>query len=160
LGTAERERNVLGEDGDASLALDVVGIEDQAVLAAGETFQLLAAEQPRLAHQLIDESGLAVVNVGNDGHVSNVIPFHAILIFLCRDSTLRANEIFYREWSGPAQRPTWEWRFGPHAGGGDHGFVRDPTCRGAPGWRRHHRRRRPSPDRHRPGAGEGAFAVP
>ena len=46
LGVAEREGDVLGQDGDAALALEVVGVEDQAVLAAREPVQLLARNRP------------------------------------------------------------------------------------------------------------------
>src|SRR5262249_27010664 len=76
LGVAELEGDVLGEDGDAALALDVVGIEDQAMLPARQAFQLLAAKQARLAHELIDERGLAVVDVSNNGNIAKVVSLH------------------------------------------------------------------------------------
>ena len=46
LGAADLEGDVLGQDGDAALAFQIVGIEDQAVLAAGELVQLLARNRP------------------------------------------------------------------------------------------------------------------
>ena len=71
------EGDVLGQDGDAALALEVVGVEDQAVLAALELLQLAGAEQAGLAQHLIDQGRLAVVDVGDDGHVANIGAFHA-----------------------------------------------------------------------------------
>jgi hypothetical protein len=55
---------VLGEDGDAALALEVVRIHD----ALDEV--LVRGEGARLAQQLVDERGLAVVDVGDDRDVS------------------------------------------------------------------------------------------
>src|SRR5262249_19797444 len=66
LCAAQRQRDVLGQDSDAALAFQVVRVED--ALAA----QLALAEQARLAHHLIDEGRLAVVNVGNNGHVADI----------------------------------------------------------------------------------------
>src|SRR5262249_42868940 len=64
LGAAEGQGDVLGEDGDAALALEVTGIED--AFAA----QLALAEQARLAHHLIHERCLAVVNVSYDRDIA------------------------------------------------------------------------------------------
>ena len=71
------EGDVLGQDGDAALAFQVVGVEDQAVLAADELVQLLAAKQAGLAQHLIDQGRFAVVNVGDDGDIANVVPLHS-----------------------------------------------------------------------------------
>ena len=57
---------VLGQDGDAALALQIVGVEDQAARGGG------VAEDVRLLEQPIDEGGLAVVDVGDDGDVAQV----------------------------------------------------------------------------------------
>ncbi len=56
---------VFGEDGDAALALELVGVHD----ALGEG--LVGAEGAGLAEKLVDEGGLAVVDVGDDGDVAN-----------------------------------------------------------------------------------------
>ena len=75
--------DVLGQDGDAALALQVVGVEDAVPV------ELALAEQAGLAHHLIDQRRLAVVDVGDDGHVANVITLHTLLFswnlqLLCR----------------------------------------------------------------------------
>ena len=60
-------RDVLGQDGDAALALQIVGVED--LLADKLRFAELAA----LPQQAIDQRRLAVVDVGDDGHVADVL---------------------------------------------------------------------------------------
>src|SRR2546429_8974383 len=55
---------VLGEDGDAALALDVVGIHD----ALAEL--LVGGKGARLLQQAVDQRGLAVVDVRDDGDVA------------------------------------------------------------------------------------------
>ena len=60
------ERGDLGEDGDAALALEVVGIHR----ALGDP--LVVAEGARLAQQHVDQRGLAVIDVGDDGDVAEV----------------------------------------------------------------------------------------
>ena len=57
---------VLGEDGDAALALQIVGVDDQAARGVG------VAEDVRLLEQAVDEGRLAVVDVGDDGDVAQV----------------------------------------------------------------------------------------
>ena len=79
LVSSEAEGDVLGQDGDAALALQVVGVEDEAVLAADELVQLLGAEQAGLAEHLIDQRRLAVVDVGDDGDVADVVSLHGFL---------------------------------------------------------------------------------
>src|SRR5262249_41718023 len=49
---------------------------DEAVLAADEPVELLLAELAGLAEHVIDQGGLAVVNVGDDGHVAQVGTLH------------------------------------------------------------------------------------
>ena len=58
-------RAVFGEDGDAALFLDIVTVH--------YTFfdVLVRGEGARLTQQLIHQRGLAVVNVGDDGDVSD-----------------------------------------------------------------------------------------
>ena len=53
------------------------GIHDEAVLAADELVEFLRTELTGLAQHLIDERGLAVVDVGDDGHIANVVANHA-----------------------------------------------------------------------------------
>ena len=62
--------DVLGQDGDAALALLVVGVE-HAVLDL-----LVGAESVRGAQQLVDHRGLTMVDVGDDGDVPQVINAH------------------------------------------------------------------------------------
>ena len=57
---------VLGQDRDALLALEVHGVHDP----VGDL--LVGAEGPGLAEHGVDEGGLAVVDVGHDGHVAEV----------------------------------------------------------------------------------------
>ena len=76
LHIADADAAVLGQDGDAAFAFLVVGVHDQAVLPADELVELLGTEQARLPEHLVDERGFAVVNVGNDRDVPNIIPLH------------------------------------------------------------------------------------
>ena len=62
--------DVLGQNRDAALALQLVGIED--LLADKLGF----AEPPALAQHAIDQAGLAVVDVRDDGHVADVGATH------------------------------------------------------------------------------------
>jgi hypothetical protein len=61
------DRGAFGEDGDAALALLVVGIHGP--LLAG----LVGAEGAPLGEQLVDQSGLAVVDVGDDRQVAEAL---------------------------------------------------------------------------------------
>ena len=61
---------VLGEDGDAPLALEGVGVHDQAVLPALELLQLTGAEVAGLLEQLVNQGGLPMVNVSDDGDIA------------------------------------------------------------------------------------------
>ena len=64
---ADGDGRVLGQDGDAALALQVVGVHD----ALGHL--LVVAEDVRLSEQAVDQRGLAVVDVGDDGDIANVV---------------------------------------------------------------------------------------
>ena len=55
---------VLGQDGDAALALEVVAVHR----ALGDA--LVGAERAALVQQRVDQRGLAVVDVGDDGDVA------------------------------------------------------------------------------------------
>ena len=75
IGVVERvvvDRAVLCQDGDAALALERVAVHDQVVLPALELLELAHAEVPRLLKQVIDQGGLAMVNVRDDSDVANV----------------------------------------------------------------------------------------
>ena len=65
--------DVLRQDGDASLALLVVGVE-HALL-----YLLVRAEGVRGLQQLVHERGLAVVDVRDDGNVPDVLLAHMSL---------------------------------------------------------------------------------
>ena len=73
LDVAEREGDVLGQDGDAALALQVVGVEDALLRRSS-----LVAEQAGLPQHLIDQRRLAVVDVGDDGHIADVVSLHSL----------------------------------------------------------------------------------
>ena len=61
-------RSILREDGDAALALEVVRVHDALF------HKLVRADRAGLLEQGIDERGLAVVDVRNDGDVAQVVP--------------------------------------------------------------------------------------
>ena len=65
-GVVPDQRGRLGEDGDAALALEVVGIE-RALDDA-----LVLAERARLLQQPVDQGGFAVVDVGDNGDVAEI----------------------------------------------------------------------------------------
>ena len=69
--------DVLGQDGDAALALLVVGVE-HALLNL-----LVLAERVRCPEHLVDQRGLAVVDVRNDGDVPDVLLAHMSLSLCC-----------------------------------------------------------------------------
>ena len=58
---------VLGQDGDALLPLQVAGVHDPLV------DRLVGPEGPGLPEHGVDQGGLAVVDVGHDGHVADVV---------------------------------------------------------------------------------------
>jgi hypothetical protein len=64
------EGDVLGQDRDASFPLQVVGVED------AFPHKLGVAELAALAQQAVDQRRLAVVDVGDDGDVANVVSTH------------------------------------------------------------------------------------
>ena len=63
-------RSILGQDGDAALALDVARVHD-AVLD-----HLVFTECARLLEHLVDQRGLAVVNVRDDRNVAQIVTNH------------------------------------------------------------------------------------
>ena len=64
---AVAHRGVLGENRDALLALQVVGVHDALVDV------LVLAERAGLPQQRVDERGLAVVDVGDDREIAQVV---------------------------------------------------------------------------------------
>ena len=63
-------RGVLGQNGDAALPLQIAGVHD--ALHRSLVFPVRAA----LLQQLVHQGGLAVVNVCNNGNISNVFLRH------------------------------------------------------------------------------------
>jgi hypothetical protein len=76
LGVVEKQRGVFGEDGDATLALEVVGVHD----ALDDGF--VGAEDAGLLEHGVDEGGFAVVDMGDDSDVANVLRHGACVIRL------------------------------------------------------------------------------
>src|SRR5262249_49583259 len=66
LGAADGQGDVLRQDGDTALPLQFVRVEDALAL------EFAFAEQARLAHELIDQCRLAVIDVGDDGHIAEI----------------------------------------------------------------------------------------
>jgi len=62
-----RDGNVFGENGDASFSFEIVGVEN--LLSC----QLCITELPALAEHAIDECSFAVIDVSDDGNVSEII---------------------------------------------------------------------------------------
>jgi uncharacterized protein YqkB len=60
------DRGVLGQDGDAALALEVVRVHDPV------DHLLVRAEGAALAQHGVDERRLAVVDVGDDGDIPEI----------------------------------------------------------------------------------------
>ena len=67
LDPAVEHGGVLGEDGDALLALQVAGVHDPLV------DRLVVPEGPGLPQHGVHQGGLPVVDVGHDGHVADVV---------------------------------------------------------------------------------------
>ena len=63
---------VLGQDRDAALSLDGV------VVHHGVDHLLVLGEGAGLAQQLVDHGGLAVVHVGDDGDVADLLGAHGV----------------------------------------------------------------------------------
>ena len=70
LGIAVTDGGVLGEDRDAALTLQIAGIHH-----AIDDLLIFAVHAALLEH-FIDERGLAVVNVGDDGNIAKLIVLH------------------------------------------------------------------------------------
>ena len=59
-----RDRGHLGENGDAALALEIIGIHG----ALGDA--LVLAKGAGLLQKAVDQGGLAMVDMGNDGEIA------------------------------------------------------------------------------------------
>ena len=70
------ERHVLGDDGDAALALEIARIEDAIAHLVD------VAEQLALPHHGVDERGLPMIDVGDDRDVADVFSTHGAPLFL------------------------------------------------------------------------------
>src|SRR5690606_33853980 len=64
------DRGVLGQDGDAALLFLIVGVH----YALGQHGAFV--QRPGVFQQAVDEGGLAVVDVGDDGDVAQVLDGH------------------------------------------------------------------------------------
>ncbi len=94
------DRSVLGKDGDAAFLFQVIGIHD----ALDQL--LVSGEGAGLAEQLVNQGGLAVVDVGNDGDVADWASGHweglknqrrDSIIPCCAATSPAANSVFRRQ---------------------------------------------------------------
>jgi hypothetical protein len=76
LGIGVVNGTVFTQDCYAAFPLQGIGIHDEAVLATGEFIKLLRPKHPRLVQKLIHQRCLAVVNVGDYRHITNIIRIH------------------------------------------------------------------------------------
>ncbi len=67
VGAGVIDGHVLGEDGDAALAFQGIGIQQ------GILLDLAVAEIAALAQQGVDQRRFAVIDVGDDGDIANVV---------------------------------------------------------------------------------------
>ena len=92
---------VLGQNGDAALALDVTGVH----YALGNL--LVVAEGAALAQHLVHQRSLAMVNVRDNGNVAQIFPFHIKTSFLFRAALVWAHRpafVFNQRKEGNAVR--------------------------------------------------------
>ena len=78
LGVLVMHGRVFGQNGNASLALQITGVH-HAVL-----YCLILAVDTALAEHLVHQRGLAVVNVGDNGYVTQIVSFHTQSILFLR----------------------------------------------------------------------------
>jgi hypothetical protein len=88
---------ILGQNSDATLALDRVGVKNT---FAG---QLALAELSALAQKLINERGFAVVYVGDNRHIADLLSRHARLSIstarVCMQLNLSLHRIYMWEFA-------------------------------------------------------------
>ncbi len=82
LGVFVVDGGVFGQDGDAALFFEIVGVHD----ALGYGF--VGTEGAGLAEHGVDEGGFAVVDVGNDGDVANGFGGRRVTHFGCTSCSL------------------------------------------------------------------------
>ena len=63
----EKQGGIFGENGDAALALEVVGVH----YALDE--RLIGAENAALAEHSVHQGGFAMIDVSDDGDIANVV---------------------------------------------------------------------------------------
>ena len=91
LDTLVTDGRVLGQNGNASLPLNGVGVHDT------DAHLLVVAEGAGLLQKLVHQCGFAMVNVGNDGYVTNVFSlFDHLFILIYFDSLYPLGEKSYR----------------------------------------------------------------
>ena len=109
------DRRVLGEDGDAALPLEVIGVHDALV------HLLVGADGAGLLEESVDERGLPMVDVGDDGHIADVVtkllharvltPAPSIIIRILNDSSdLRLLRIESRHPAGLPEGGSRAWQ--------------------------------------------------
>src|SRR5262245_48779112 len=91
-GVVPKDRGHLGENGNAALALEIVGIE------RALHHPLVVAHGARLLQQPVDQGGLAMVDMGDDGDVAQAHGLHQKPIAgLFLHPYARAREVMGRE---------------------------------------------------------------
>ena len=70
--TVVKDRGLLRRDGDATFMFLVARVHDESLAH----FRLVVAESVRLFKKPVDERGFAVVDVGDDGDVSDFVLVH------------------------------------------------------------------------------------
>ena len=70
LRTVVVDSGILGKDGNTTLSLNIIGVHNPV-----NNF-LILAENSALSEQGIHQGSFAVVNVGDDGYISDVFSFH------------------------------------------------------------------------------------
>ena len=119
-GTGVVDRRVLGENGDALLALQLAGVHDA---LAGGLARGPGAEGSGLPEHGVDEGGLAVVDVGDDGDVTQVLA-HAHRGHFFRWGTPRARYRSRHQPQGKKQGKTRGRRSRPAMAGPTPGMCR------------------------------------
>jgi hypothetical protein len=72
-------RAVLTQYRNPTLSFQWIGIHNQTVLPARQLIKVIVAEHSRLVQQLIDQGGLAMVNVGDNRNIPYSFYVHILL---------------------------------------------------------------------------------
>ena len=78
----EADGAVLAQNGDAALAFERVGIHDEMMLTAFQFFQFTGAKVAGLLEQIVHQSRLAVIDVGDNCDITDIRSFHCLDCFL------------------------------------------------------------------------------